>query len=272
MKDDSVHRLECNAEIWLEQMLSRHRESSDGVLNMHASLVLLNLQGFSRFLDQIPRRTDQVGLITQLYRAFQSAFGSFDACLFSQLGDEYLFVVDETEEQVISGVRSLHNTLISLNFEVNGHNSLHLNSRMVCSSQDLNVYAIPGIHRPVIMPSAVEFLKDLQHEAQVCRARIVVGEVFKNSISCKDQFRLIALSARTQDDDPLGVFEWLEPYSEGEGRQLRENRRYTDRGISCFHAGLINESRGLFFSALQKAPFDSLPGRYLNRIQRSRNP
>lgn len=262
--------MECNAENWLNRMLSSHQEGSDGVLSIHASLVLLSLQGFSGYMDGIGERSEQIRLITQLYRTFQSAFGNFDACLFSQLGDEYLFVVDESEERVISAVKVLHNSLISLNLEVSGYGSLHLNFRMVCSSQDLHVYAVPGIQRPVIMPLAVEFLKDLQHEARVCRARIVVGEVFKNNTSRSDQFRLIALSSQSQDDDPLGVFEWLEPYSQGEGLQLRHNRKYTDRGISCFHAGLINESRDLFFSALQNAPFDSLPGRYLNRIQRSR--
>lgn len=251
---------------WLSAIGEDRPLVETGALELSASMILLRLQGLSSSLSGCDEAGDCISALSIVSQVFEHCFEGTIACQLSQLGEDHLFLIRDKPGKVETVMKSLQQSFSNGEFRFPSDFE-YLSPRIACSNQKLQIFRIGNRSAPECVPASMDYLQDALDEGQRIRARIILGETFAAELHSPDSYRLIGLVRSDPDSYARGIYEYLDLYSEAENRCLLKNRVFTDRGISAFHAGLYRESRELFFEALQNAPFDPLPGRYLNRIQ-----
>ncbi len=233
-------------------------------IKIEAGLIMLQLPGLYDSLLE----TGESGLLPLLetvHSALENAFSGELVCELSRMGEDFLFLVDGEAGSLAGVARSLFAHMSQAVSSADTRGSL--NPRIASSIQPVRIVSFANRGAALCLPSCPDYLQALLEEGRACRARLILGERCAGDALLNADCRLIGMRSAGDEYGARGIYEDLHTYPEYEGRILRVNRRLTDRGISAFHAGLLAESRKLFFDALEKAPFDPLPGRYLNLIQ-----
>jgi hypothetical protein len=253
---------------WIRRKGLSEDFDKQGFIQVDAYLILIQFPGLLSMLNGCTEISDCARMLNAIDRLFDHCLAGLPACQLSRNADEYLFLADAPARELRNALRSIHVQFARGDDKSPGLPEMH--PRLACAYQRVRLVNLESRDNPGWVPGSLEYLRAMVAEGRSCRAPLVYGEQVVEDFGEPGEYRLIGLQSDQGEAGPRGMYQDLYSFSEGEAILIRENSRLTNRGISSFHAGLIRESRELFFEALEKAPFDPLPGRYLNLIQRNR--
>jgi hypothetical protein len=237
-----------------------------GYVELDGYLLLIQFPGLLPLISGCPDAGECLGTLNAVNRLFDRSLESLQPCQLSRMGDEYIFLTQADADAVNAALRGLYRASSRDDMAETGIPGL--SPRLSCARQRIRLLRLQGRSEPGVVASSLDYLRSMIVEGRSCRASLVFGERVVRELGDTSSLRLIGLRSAEGAPEVLGMYEDLYPFPDHEADILRRNTPVTDRGISAFHAGLLSESRELFFRALESAPFDPLPGRYLNLIQR----